>query len=207
VDTKKKTQKKKMGKKSRRRNGGRVNKRKNLNDNRERYHKSTPFANLAVKKGWDRNLTVKQNYANIGLIGGNLNVLPRRDREQNKTVEDNGKPLPLGPESVLPKTPIEFVTGFDVANMPSLKQQLDARRSGESNRGKSHMSELEVAYIEPLWEKYGNDWAAMWRDKKNYNQLTREKLRRRCERYQEWLVIQQEKADEDNESDEEDDEE
>jgi hypothetical protein len=72
---------------------------------------------------------------------------------------------------------------------------------------KSNMSELEVAYIEPLWEKYGNDWAAMWRDKKNYNQLTREKLRRRCERYQEWLVIQQEKVDEDNESDEEDDEE
>ena len=117
-----------MGAKKRRRNGGRVNKRKNLNDNRERYRKDVPFGNGAVKKMWDYTKTVNQNYEKMGLLGGNLNVLPRR---VPKTDGSRPTPPPLGPESInKPDKKIVFVSGVDAANMPSLKEQLDARACG-----------------------------------------------------------------------------
>ena len=198
-----------MGAKKRRRNGGRVNKRRNLNDVRERYSKKSPFANKAVMSAWDFSKTVNQNYESIGLLGGNLNDLPRRD----DNLTDKGKPAPLGNDSVVPKQPIQFVSGIMASSMPSLRQQLDARASGDSSRGQHHMSVLEKAYIAPLVEKYGmGNWYPMSKDMKlNYKQLTREKLRRKCERY--GSLLEQEEIDrleaeeEEEEEDEEDEEE
>jgi len=192
-----------MGSKKRRRNGGRVNKRRNLNDVREKYSKKSPFGSKVMLKAWDFGKTVNQNYEQIGLLGGNLNDLPRRD----DNLTDKGKPAPLGPDSILPKKPIQFIDGFLAKDLPSLRQQLDARASGESSRGANHMTELQIAYIEPLVTKYGTDYNKMWRDPKNYKQETRDKLRRRCERYlslKEQEEIDRREAEEEEEEEEED---
>jgi hypothetical protein len=180
-----------MGAKKRRRNGGRVNKRKNLNDNREKYHNSTPFANDVVRRGWDRNKTVKQNYATLGLLGGNLNQLPRRDRDTNNELPENSAALPLGSDSIVPKKPVEFMSGWQLEALREGESMasIDARPAGASIRGSHYMTELEIAYIEPLFAKYGDNYQKMWKDSQNYKQETRLKLQRRCERYVEYLKI------------------
>ena len=199
-----------MGAKKRRRNNGRKNKRKNLNDNRERYRKDVPFGNLAMKNMWDYSKTVNQNYETMGLLGGNLNVLPRR---VPKTDGTRPTPPPLGPESVKkPTKKIIFVSGVDAANMPSLREQLDARACGESSRGAFHMTIDEIAYLEPLIEKYENNWNGMFKDnKKNYKQMTREKLQRRCERLcklrEQELIMELEEEEEEEEEGESEEEE
>ena len=54
------------------------------------------------------------------------------------------------------------------------------------------MTEDEIAYIKPLVEKYGNDEIKMSRDMKlNYNQLTKNVLRRRVQRYKGLLASSQ----------------
>jgi hypothetical protein len=193
-----------MGSKKRRRNGGRVNKRRSINDVRERYSKKSPFSSKVMLKAWDFSKTVNQNYENIGLLGGNLNDLPRRDDH----LTDKGKPAPLGPDSILPKKPIQFISGVMASNMPSLKQQLDARSFGQSSRGKYHMTELEIAYIEPLIEKYGiGNWFQMSKDMTlNYKQETRDKLKRRCLRYEQLRKQQREEGNAEEEESEESEE-
>ena len=125
--------------------------------------------------------TVTQNYETMGLLGGNLNVLPRR---VPKTDGTQPTPPPLGPESInKPTKKIVFVSGVEARNMPSLREQLDSRACGESSRGAFHMTIDEIAYLEPLIEKYEENWNGMFKDNKlNYKQMTREKLSRRCVR-------------------------
>ena len=87
----------------------------------------------------------------------------------------------------------------DASSVASLKEQLDARK--HSHRGANFMSVLECAYVRPLVEKHGSKVFDMVRDSKlNYNQWTKSKLERRCERYAKWVVEQAAKQKEEDES-------
>ena len=188
-----------MGKRARRNGGRTTNKRRSVNDVRERYRKTVPFASDKVRKAWDFSKTVNQNYRACGLIGGKMNDM--RYAHERRTPTEGAMSGLVDKSTLMKKDELarKTIEWKDASSVASLKEQLDARKP--SHRGANFMSVLECAYIQPLVEKHSTRYNIMARDLKlNYNQWTRSKLERRCERYAKWVAEQAEKEKEEDES-------
>ena len=188
-----------MGKRARRNGGRNTNKRRSVNDVRERYRKTVPFASDQVRKAWDFSKTVNQNYRACGLIGGKMNNM--RYAHERRTPTEGALSGLVDKSTLMQKDEVarKNIEWKDASSVASLKEQLDARK--HSHRGANFMSVLECAYIRPLVAKHGTKIFDMVRDLKlNYNQWTKSKLERRCERYAKFIAEQAEKEKQEKES-------
>lgn len=125
---------------------------------------TTPMECIDVKKEWDNKLSAKLNMTNMGLV---YNI--------NETI---GIPkVQLATEEEVQNEPIQ--------NLPKKGHVVKAiEDDAKAPRAKLfRLPKSQVEWITYLMDKYGEDYKAMERDRKNYYQETWKQLRAKVNRF------------------------
>ncbi|ORY05013.1 hypothetical protein K493DRAFT_328198 [Basidiobolus meristosporus CBS 931.73] len=175
-----------------------------------KHFKRAPLVNnKIISDNWDRKATLRQNYQRLGLMttlnkatGG----LEHNGEEEEEPEVDLDKLSPeeisrhLGPGQglierdeegnviniIVGKDPNEFDSDEELPSVPAKTDVVRALEEQAANAVKieRHQSEGEMRWVRELIEKHGDDYSAMFRDRKlNVNQQTVSQLRKKCQNY------------------------
>ena len=169
---------------------GRVNTTAYGKKNKKKYGKSNYTVKMSsVRERWNPKMTLKNNLKNLGLVYDiNSDIKPygtksRKSKGSGKEIEfmdiDTAMKMETGNNLFLeednsndkPKTS---------KKAQSLYQEFETR-SKRPVRKTCHLSTAETEYIITLMQKHGTDYMMMFRDKDNFDQLTENQLRKKCQ--------------------------
>lgn len=162
--------------------------------NRKKHNKSDYTIKMSnIRERWNRSLSMKNNLQNLGLVYDiNSDIKPYGTRTKKKQKQQEVEFMDISEATSLNNTTeaVQMESEEDqTVKLKKLKGGAKARtlheefkkRSARRNRKTCHLSTLETEYLIPLVQKHGTDYGKMVRDKENFDQLTENQLRKKCE--------------------------
>ncbi|KAI8348279.1 ribosome biogenesis protein Nop16 [Blakeslea trispora] len=176
---------------------------KNTRRTADRHKKRvTIHGNPIIKKNWDKKLTLKQNYAKLGLLtslngetGGKEKMnpdTPVEAEELKKTLNPGEGLIQRDDEGNIVRIIVgEKKTHDEIldAEVPKVEAKTDVVRQLEAHAANAvhhekYQSEYELDWVQKLINKHGDDYKAMFWDKElNVYQQTAAQLKKKCQAY------------------------
>jgi hypothetical protein len=162
--------------------GGRINTTAYGKKNKKKHNKDKYAVQMSnIRERWNKKISVRNNLKDLGLVYDINSDIGRKNKKRNEiefmeteeAIRNNGENQQENEPMATDKVRLK-------SKAKALRDEFTTR-SQRPVRKTYHLSSAETEYVLNLLKKHGTDYKKMFKDKLNYDQLTENQLRKKCE--------------------------